>query len=749
VLLNGSRYADRPAIGKTEIIQNFKADRVKQFYADWYRPDLMAVVAVGDFNKTEVENLIKAHFSPIPAPAAPRPRPAYDVPARSGTAFAIMTDRETTSASIEVDHILPAREQDTVGAYRGRIVDRLFSGMLSARFSELTQKPDAPFLAAGAGRGLILAHTEQASLRARVKEDGIARGLEGLLAEAERVARFGFTTTELDRQKQAVLRTYERVVAEVDNIVSSSRADEYVRNFTRNETLPSPNDEYAMHQRFLPQITLDEVNRMAREWFPDQNRLVIVSAPEKAGLIVPDEQQLAAVVKAASSRELTAFVDTVSAATLLDAVPQPGRIARTTTIDAAGITEWELSNGVKVVLKPTSFKEDEVIFRATSPGGTSLASDKDFIPASTATQVISAGGLGRFNTIDMRKILTGKAAAANPFISELEEGLNGGGSRKDLETLFQLIYLRFTQPRRDATAFAAQTAQMKSLLANQSASPEYALASTLAAAMYQNHIRRRPQTPEAVDEWNLDKSLAFYKDRFADASDFTFVFVGSFDLATMKPLVERYLATLPSIRRKETWKDIGARPTAGIIEKTVEKGIEPKSQVAIIFNGSFEYDDVHRLAIRAMAHMLQGNLLQAIREDLGGTYGITASPTTQRIPRPEYSFAIRFGCDPQRTDDLLKRVFQEIEQFKRNGPSEGQVSDEKAALLREFETNSQQNNFLLGQIVSKYQNREDVRSVWYAPELYRKLNAGMIQQAAKTYLDVSNHIQVTLYPEKK
>ncbi len=217
----------------------------------------------------------------------------------------------------------------------------------------------------------------------------------------------------------------------------------------------------------------------------------------------------------------------------------------------------------------------------------------------------------------------------------------------------------------------------------------------------------------------------------------------------MKPLVERYLGTLPSIRRKESWKDVGVRPTAGIVEKTVEKGIEPKSQVAIMFTGPFEYDETHRLTIRAMAHMLQGNLLHAIREDLGGTYSITASPNLQRIPRPEYLFAIRFGCDPQRTDDLLKRVFQEIEQFKLNGPSEQQVSDEKAALLREFETNSKQNSFLLGQIVAKYQNQEDVRSVWYAPELYRKLNAGMIQQAAKAYLNVNNHVQVTLHPEKK
>ncbi len=750
LLLKGSRYADRLPIGKPEIIQNSKPDRLKKFYADWYRPDLMAVVAVGDFDKTAIEKLIKAHFASIPTVRAPRPRPTYDVPDHPGTVYAIATDKEMTSTGVGLTNILPLREQGSVGVYRQHIVDELFSSMLSARFSELTQKADAPFIFAGAGRGIFLGRTkEAASLSAMVKEDGIERGLNALLAEAERVSRFGFTATELDRQKQNVLRHYERMATEKDNVFSASRADEYIRNFLENEPLPSLDDEYALQQRFLPQITLDEINRLAKEWFPEGNRLVVVTAPEKSGLVVPDEPKLAAVIKSASAKELKPYVDTLGAATLLDSIPTPGTVAKTAAKNATGITEWELSNGVKVILKPTTFKEDEILFRATSPGGTSLASDRDYIPASAATQVISAGGVGKFNAIDLRKVLAGKVASAGPYIGELEEGLSGSSSRKDMETMFQLIYLRFTQPRADATAFGALAAQMKALLANQTAVPEFAFFETLTTTRFGNHPRRRMWTPATIDEWNLEKSLAFYKDRFADASDFTFVFVGSFDLATIKPVVERYLGALPSIHRKESWKDVGVRTPTGVIEKKVEKGIEPKSQTAIVFSGPFEYDQTHRVAIRAMAEVLQTRLLETIREELGATYSITANQGYQRIPNPEYSVTIQFGCNPQRTDDLIKRVFEEIQKLKTNGPTEKQVNDEKEALLREFETNSKQNGYLLGLIVSKYQDGEDLAVPWNLPEYYKKLDTAMIQQAAKTYLNTNTFVEVTLFPEKK
>jgi zinc protease len=378
-----------------------------------------------------------------------------------------------------------------------------------------------------------------------------------------------------------------------------------------------------------------------------------------------------------------------------------------------------------------------------------LVSDKDYIPASTATQVVTAGGVGKFSAVDLRKLMTGKVASASPFIGELEEGLSGNSSRRDLEMMFQLIYLRFTQPRADQTAFTVQATQAKSMLSNQSAIPEFAFSEALMKARYQNHPRRRFSTAETVDEWNLDKSLAFYKDRFADASDFTFVFVGSFDEASIKPLVERYLGSLPSIHRKETWKDVGVQVASGAVDKKVEKGIEPKSLNAIVFSGPFEHDQTHRVAIRAMSDVLQTRLLETIREELGGTYSIGAIPSYQRIPKPEYSIMIQFGCSPDRADDLVKRVFQEIEKLKNEGPTEKQVNDEREALLRDFETSSKLNSYLVGQIALRYQSGEDPAALWNMPEYYKKVDAAMIQQAAKTYLNNNNYIRVTLVPEKK
>jgi zinc protease len=750
VLLKGSKYADRIPIGKPEILQSFKPETLKKFYKDWYRPDLMAVVAVGDFDKTAVEDLIKTRFGSIPAATSPRPRPIYDVPDHDGSVYAITTDKELTATSISIENVLPSRKQGSFGEYRQEIVDDLFSNMLSARFTEIAQKPDAPFLGAGVGRSPFVAQTkDEAQLSARVKEDSIEKGLDAMLAEVERVTRFGFTATELDRQRQNLLRAYERIVTEDQNRQSNSRADEYVRNFLTDEPLPGAELEQALHQRYLPEITLAEINAIGKEWFTDKNRFVVVTAPDKAGLVIPDEAKLAAVIKAAPNKDLKAYVDNVTTAALLEVLPTGGRVVKATTKDSIGITEWELSNGVKVVLKPTTFREDEILFRAYSPGGTSLASDDIYIPASTAAQLIGAGGLGKFSVLDLRKVLTGKVASANSFIGEYEEGLSGSASRKDLETMFQLIYLRFTQPRADADAFSVQASQTKTALLNQTAVPEFAFAEALTKIMGGNHPRRQITTPATVDQWNLEKSLAFYKDRFADASDFTFFFVGSFDPQTLKPLVERYLGGLPSIGRKETWKDVGVKEPVGVIQQTVEKGIEPKSQTAMIFTGPMQYDPAHRITLGAMSRILSGRLLEILREELGGTYSVNVSGSGQKIPKEEYQVAIQFGSDPQRVEALVKRVMEEIEKLKAEGPTEKQVTDEKEALLRQFETSSKQNGYILTQLSAKYQNGEDVAGIWEAPELYKKLNAASIQEAAKTYLNTSNYVRVTLVPEKK
>jgi zinc protease len=749
VLLRGSRYAERLPIGRTEVIERFAHDRLRKFYTDWYRPDLMTVIAVGDFDVAAVEPLVRRHFGAIPAVPAGRPRPSVDVPDHPGTLFAIATDKEATSASVTVYAKTPLRDPTTVGAYRQQIVESLFSAMLNARFAELSQKTDAPFLGASAGRGLFVRTKEATLLSAAVKEDGIARGLDALFGEAQRVERFGFTAGELDREKRDLLRSLERAVTEKDNQPSSTYAAEFVRHATQREPVPGIVYENELYQRFLPEITLAEINALARTWSPDRNRVVLVSAPEKAGLTIPDEKALAGVIAAAAAKPLEAYADTADAGALLERPPAPGTVARTTTRPEFGITEWDLSNGVKVVLKPTTFKADEIVFRAFSPGGTSLASDADFIPAATAGQVVPSGGIGKFSLIALRKALAGKVATAQPLIGDYEEGMTGSGTRADLETMFQLIYLGFTQPRADPQIFGVMTSQLKAILANQRAMPEFAFSEALNSALTQDHLRARIPTAETIDRMNLQKSFAFYQDRFADASDFTFVFVGSFEPEQMKPLVERYLGGLPSTRRKESWKDVGIRAPEAVVEKRVEKGIEPKSQTAIVFTGPFGYTQANRVVIRAMALVLENRLREVLREDLGGTYNVSADASYSKIPVSEYNVSIEFGANPTRADALARTVFDQIQELQTSGPTDRQLNDVREMLLRDFETNIRQNGYLLNQIFLRYQYGEDLAEFFAIPELYKKLDRATIQAAAKQYLNAKRYVKVMLFPEKK
>ena len=747
ILLKGSRYAERLPIGRPDIIQNVSHDRLKEFYADWYRPDLMAVVAVGDFDTSMIEAQIRSHFSSIPEASSPKPRPAYAVPDQPGTVYSVITDPEATNTRISVSSKMAARPMVTIGEYRQHMVERLFSSMLSVRLNEIAQAPNAPFLTARTGRGLLVRAEEATTLDALVAKGGVERGLAALFAEVDRVARFGFTATELDREKLNLQRGLQRAANEKDKSPSGPLADEFVRNFIQGEPIPGIVYEFGLNQRFLPEITLAEVNSLAEDWMPDRNRLVVITAPESDRPSLPSEANLAAVIDTADGAALTAYVDTVSTQPLLARLPSAGTIATTSTNEALDITEWRLSNGVRVVLKPTMFKQDEILFRAVSPGGTSLASDRDFIPAATATAVIAQGGLGELSLVDLDKVLAGTTAFVRADIGETEEGLAGGATRADLETMFQLVYLTFTAPRADPVAFRVLSDQLKVTLANREATPDTVFDEALDAAMSQNHLRAQPLTPARLNQMNLDASLAFYKDRFADASDFTFVFVGSFDLATLKPLVERYLASLPALYRNETPKDVGMDPPEGVVEREVRSGIEPRSQVSIVFSGAFENDELNRVVARTMAESLAGNLQRTLREDLGGTYSVSVGPTFTKRPTEEYRLTINFASDPARTESLVRAAFQVIEQFKRNGPSEGQVLNARAALMRDFETNSRQNAYLLNRIAYKYEHDEDVTDIFNMQPFYDQLTARVLRDAARAYLNTERYVKVTLLPE--
>jgi zinc protease len=748
VLLKGSRYAERLPIGSPDLLRTFPHARLRQFYTDWYRPDLMSIVAVGDFDPAAMEDQIRTQFGAIPQPAKRRPRPEMDVPDHPGTLVSIASDKEASGASVTVYANQPVRNPTTVGAYRQQIVESLFTSMLNARFAELAQKPGAPFLAAGAGRGLLVRTKEATLLEATVREDAITRGLEALFEEAARVARFGFTAAELERERLDLLRGLERMLAEKDTRPSSVLAAEYVRHLTQREPIPGIVYEHALYQRFLPEITLGEINALAKDWSPDRNRVVLVTAPQKEGLALPTEKALTDAIAAAASRPLDAYTETATTGALLEAPPARGAIVATRTRPEAGITEWDLSNGVKVVLRPTDFKADEIVFRAVSPGGTSLASEADFVPAMTAGQVVPLGGVGSFSALNLRKLLAGKVAGAQPFIGEYEEGIGGSGTRADLETMFQLVYLAFTSPRADPELFSVMTGQLKAFLANQRATPAFAFAEALNSALSQDHPRSRPPTPEMLDQMSLDKSMAFYRDRFADASDFTFVFAGSFTPEQLQPFVEQYIASLPSTRRKESWRDVGIRKPDGVVERRVEKGIEPKSQTAIVFHGPFEYTQANRIAIRAMESVLETRLREVLREDLGGTYSVSVSASYEKVPVEEYTVGIDFGASPDRAEALAKVVFEQVAKLQAEGPTEQQVSDVREMLLRDFETNMKQNGYLMNQILYRYQFGEDPAGLFSLADLYRKLDRVTVQTAAKQYLNAKRYVKVTLFPEK-
>ena len=746
IIFKDSQYAERLPIGTEESIQTASHEAVHRFYKDWYRPDLMAVIAIGDFDPDVIEGLVRQHFEGLPAPTDPRPRTMFEVPDQPGTDFAIATDPELPNTSVGVYYKMELDAEGTVGDYRRGLVEGLYNSMLNARFAELTQQVDPPIAFGGSGKGAMVRTKGMYQLMAGVAPGGIERGLDTLFTEAARVAQFGFTQTELDRTKANRLRGIQRAYDDRANRRSSGFVSEYTRAYLQGEPFPGLEYEFELYQRFIPEITLDEVNAIGRDWIKDSNRVVVVSAPETEDSVVPSERELLAVIDAAAGKELTAYEDTVSDAPLLPVIPDPGSIVAVSTIDELGITEWTLSNGAKVVLKPTDLRDDEIRFAASSPGGTSLVSDEDYLIASTATAVVNISGLGEFNAIDLRKQMAGKAASVSPSIGRFSETLGGQASPKDLETLFQLIYLRFTAPRADPVALEAYLAQGRSALANQAATPGFQFSKRLTELRWQDDPRRQTTTAETLDDWDLERSFAFYQERFADAGDFTFFFVGKIDLDAIRPLVERYLASLPSAGRAETWRDDGVRHVEGVVVDTVHAGIEPQSQTRIYFTGPFEYEQHERIVIRGMALVLQNRLRDVLREELGGTYGVGVSAGYTWQPTVGYTVSINFGSDPERAEELAAAVFAEIDRLKEAPPEESEVADVRENFTRTHETNLESNAYWMRELGGLYARGADPLAFLTYPDSIQTLTAAEIQEAAQRYFNMSNYLHMTLLP---
>jgi zinc protease len=746
VLLRGSRYATRLPIGTRENLETFPDSVARAFYRDWYRPDLMTVIAVGDFDPRQMEAEIRRRFSRIAGPARPRPRAYAPVPDHAETLVSIESDKEYPNASVQLLWLRDPQRERTVGDYRRALVNAFYDGMVNARLREIQQRPDAPFAYAGTSRGAFVRTKDAHYLFAGVKGSEFVKAAEALLAEAERVRRFGFTATELERARTNYLRGLEQQFAERDRTNSNVFASEYVTSALTRTPIVSIDDELALARRFAPTITLAELNAQAARSFPSTNRVVIVAAPDRPEITLPTRQAMLAIFGRSADTTLTAYVDSTSDAPLVATPPAPGRIVAERTLPGTGILEWRLSNGAKVLLKPTDFKRDEVLFAASSPGGVSVVPDSLVSDAELAAMAVSAGGVGSFTQSALVKRLAGTRAQVDASIGDEREGLSGRASTRDLATLFQLAWLRLMHPRADSSAFAALQNQARAVLLNRRNDPSAIFGDTVTLTMAQHHPRVRLFTPELFDSVDVRRALAVYRDRFADAGHFTFFVVGAFAPDSVRPLVERWLASLPATERTETARDVGIRPPPGVVERTVRAGIEPKAQTLVAFTGPCEYSFENRVILDALRQLLDIRLREVLREDRGGTYGVRVDADCSHIPYPLAQVSISFGSAPERTSELTTALFAVIDSIKAGQVSDSNLTKIHELALRAHETALQRNDRWLAAMMDADEDGRDQRDFLREAELATRVTKEQIAEAARTYLRRDQVAHFTLLP---
>ena len=748
VLLSGSRYPERLPIGTEENLRTFDHDSLLRYYRDWYRPDLMTVIAVGDFEAEAIEARIQELFADLSNPDPARERAFHHVPDHKEALISIEADPEAGFASVELLYKHDNGDVGTVAQYQEDLKRSLFASMLNRRLGELTQDADPPFIGAGGGDGSLVRTKSAFSLSASVQDGQYLRALETMLTETERVRQHGFTASEFDRARQARLRRMEVAWNERDNQRSGALADEYRRHVLTGESVPGIDAEFRLMQRALPAISLEDVNALVPVLMTAHNQVVMVSGPGGDEQPMPIIEEVKAVMEQVSGQALEPYDDGEQDAPLLAELPESGSVVEEIHREDIGLTTWILSNGARVILKPTDFKADEILLSAWSPGGASLAADSLYMSASLTTNIVGGSGVGDFNAVDLSKKLSGQVARIRPYIANMEEGFSGAASPQDLETLFQLAYLYGTAPRADSTVFASFMTRMNSMLSTMQTNPQSAFGDTLNVTLNDYHPRARPMSSEVLGEADLDAMRAFYADRFADFSDFTFLMVGSFEPEDLRPLVEQYLATLPATDRNEAGRDVGMRPPEGVIEKEIRRGIEPRSQVGIVFSGDLPWSMESRRALNMLRETLDTRLREVLREDLGGTYGVSVQGSLRDEPYPHYQFAIVFGCDPERVDELVGKVWETIREIQTNGPEPEHLTNAREQAFRSWETGLEENGYWLNSLEFYLTRGMDPARILSNPaEALEKVTPADVADMARKVLRNDQYVRVTLYPE--
>ena len=748
-LLNNSQYAKRLPIGTEQVLTTFKPEALRQFYQDWYRPDLMAVIAVGDFDVSIVEGIINEKFSRIPAVKKPKPRTTFQIPSHQDTKVSIVTDPEQPNTVVQVIYKRPEIKEKNLNDLRESIKRGLFNTMLGNRIQELTQQANPPFLGGYSNYGDFLGNLDAFTSIAVAKEGNVEKAIRAVLDENARVKQFGFTTTELARAKQELLTNVQQAYTERNKTRSASYVSEYVQNFTDKAPYTSIEFYYDFLKKELDGIKLPEVNTLVDLFIHNDNRAVIVMAPEKDKDKLPTKEQILSYVNEAG-KDLTAYEDKTLNSPLLATQPTPSPVVSEKKVGDIGVTEWTLKNGVKVVLKPTDFKNDQILFSANSFGGTSLYDLNDFQSARFSSTLATMGGTGAYNQVQLGKFLSGKQVSVSPYVGELSEGVSGSAAPKDLETALQLMYSYFTQPRKDADVVTGFLSNQRSALQNRvsTPTPQQVFQDTVTVTLGSNNPRRQPLKPDDLDKINLDRALQIYQERFANAGDFTFFFVGNFEPETLKPLVEKYLGGLPATEKTEQFVDLKIRAPKGEVSKTVYKGLDPKASVQLVYSGDLNWSPETTTQLDALAEVLEIKLIEKLREEESGVYGVSANAAYAKYPESRYTFRISFGCAPENVEKLIAKTGELINDLKQKGAVPTDIAKFKAETQRETEVQLKDNRFWLGYLQNQYYNGDAPDEVLHEDQQLAKVTAESTKEAANRYFG-PNYIRLVLMPEKK
>lgn len=748
VLLNGSRYVDRLPIGEETVFMNFEPEVIRDFYQRWYRPDLQAIIAVGDFDVKEVERLIYDMFSNMTIPNNPQERPAYSVELSGKNNYLEIFDEEIINNTIQIINkynIAPIRtEKSLLYSLSGNV----FNNLLNTRLGDLRKQSDPPFVSASVQIGSVFQGLGSATLTVTPKPGETERGFKAVLTELERVRQHGFTPHELDRAKHAVLQSQTTRYRERNNIQSQSLADQYLQAFLKG--VPYPNIEFYYHfyKDNIDRIKLDDVNRHIDKFYQNENRDIFVLASPRDSVSSFSEGQLLSWFSESSTHPIEAYTDADISGPLIPQLPPAGNIISVTKNEALGTTSLTLSNGIDVILKPTDFRNDQILIGAFSKGGTALYGKEDYQSAINAAGIIGQSGLGNFDSKTLPQKLSGKQIQVRPYVNEYFEGINGSSNQEDLETALQLIHLYYTAPRADDDLTEGILKNAREQIKNRYQIPENVFADTVKQIINGYHWRRLPTTLADIDKIDANRSLEIFKERFADAGDFTFVITGSFDEEKIIPLLEIYLGSLPSEGQKEEIHDVGINMPSEEITRVIRQGKEERATVQMVINGIYDYTDESGAYFSILQSVLQYRITERLRNQESGVYSPSARVNRGFIPNPFYQVNIHFTTDPSRADYMIGVSKEELAKLASEGPTEGEIEKAVAELTRSFEVNSKRNEYWHTAISTYLQMGEDPSKILTSEERFKSVTMAKFKSFAAKYLDVENTKTFVLMPSK-